>query len=457
MVHITADFLRSKAEHNRGDLASLEEVSLHQLEIEGINGTLGRLTKQLKILYLQNNLIPRLQNLTRLRALEYLNVALNNVRRVEGLQGCEKLEKLDLTINFVDVDALEDSVEHLRPLERLRLLYLTGNPCTAFEGYRAFVVARLPQLESLDGQAVTRAERITARQREREVTEALREAAREQRRQRAAEEKEREEDRAIFGECASDNDDEDDDGEESAFTPEARLKAFRREQAKKEREAAAEKAAERRRLEETDPWAAAQADLAKRVEAPEDGSLPRQRNVGRTEFTLSEEDPERLLVDVAVPRFLDTSLIDVDVHPGWIQVVFKANNLLLHLPCEVSPDRSRVRRLPHNGHLSLELARMRPLSSEGVIRPKRQQEKRGRPAPAAAAAQKARRPATRGDEGLNADVSELMSGLREVSVRRSERLEGEIRAAEESRAAEAARVSAELSIDFDESEVPPLE
>lgn len=39
--------------------------------------------------------------MSRLRELEYLNLALNNVECVEGLERCEALQKLDLTANFI--------------------------------------------------------------------------------------------------------------------------------------------------------------------------------------------------------------------------------------------------------------------------------------------------------------------------------------------------------------------
>lgn len=42
--------------------------------------------------------------------------------------------------------------------------YLTGNPCTDYEGYREFVVASLPQLRWLDGREVSKSERILATQ-----------------------------------------------------------------------------------------------------------------------------------------------------------------------------------------------------------------------------------------------------------------------------------------------------
>ena len=84
MVRITEELLRRKAEHHDGLLTDLEEVSLHQLEIERLEG-LGACRK-LRILYLQNNVIGRLENLRHAKELRYLNLALNNVRRIEGLR-----------------------------------------------------------------------------------------------------------------------------------------------------------------------------------------------------------------------------------------------------------------------------------------------------------------------------------------------------------------------------------
>ena len=39
------------------------------------------------------------------------------------------LRKLDLTLNFVDVEDLEESMENLSECESIVELYLTGNPC----------------------------------------------------------------------------------------------------------------------------------------------------------------------------------------------------------------------------------------------------------------------------------------------------------------------------------------
>ena len=37
---------------------------------------------------------------------------------------------------------------------------MTGNPCTSYRGYRAWVICVLPGLEELDGSQVKRSERL---------------------------------------------------------------------------------------------------------------------------------------------------------------------------------------------------------------------------------------------------------------------------------------------------------
>lgn len=86
--------------------------------------------RHLKILYLQNNIIEKMEGLNKLKELEYLNLALNNISMIENISGCESLRKLDLTVNFIDLDDLEESMINLSKLVNIRELFLTGNPCT---------------------------------------------------------------------------------------------------------------------------------------------------------------------------------------------------------------------------------------------------------------------------------------------------------------------------------------
>jgi len=83
-MRITEELIKKKTEHHDGLLADLEEITLHQLEIERIE-VIGGMCRKLQILYLQNNIIERIEGLAHLKDLRYLNLALNNITRVEGL------------------------------------------------------------------------------------------------------------------------------------------------------------------------------------------------------------------------------------------------------------------------------------------------------------------------------------------------------------------------------------
>lgn len=77
-----------------------------------------------------------MEGLNKLKELEYLNLALNNISMIEGIDGCESLRKLDMTVNFIDLEDLEESMVNLRKNESIRELFLTGNPCTDWKGYK---------------------------------------------------------------------------------------------------------------------------------------------------------------------------------------------------------------------------------------------------------------------------------------------------------------------------------
>ncbi|KAK7073405.1 Protein tilB [Halocaridina rubra] len=152
--------VRKCAEHNEGELSTLEEIALHQRDIERIEH-LHRWCPRLRILLLQGNLISHIENLGRFRDLEYLNLALNNLESVQGLERCEALNKMDFTGNFItDLTSLTS----LQDLPNLRELYLTGNPCTFYRGYRSWVICTLLSLKELDGTPITRSERLKALQ-----------------------------------------------------------------------------------------------------------------------------------------------------------------------------------------------------------------------------------------------------------------------------------------------------
>jgi hypothetical protein len=181
----------------------------------------------------------------------------------------------------------------------------------------------------------------------------------------------------------------------SAYTPESRLQQLREwEQSERDRLAKEESEAQRLKLER-DPWGGALDKLNQFVVWEEDkngGKLPPQRNpsklvlasslppfppllglclsvslcslcCGTCAQTCTEQEfvmrceplhsPTLILVDIAVPKYLDTSLLRVEVHPNWFQVLAKDKLLLLHTPHEVSTGGLQVVRVPHNGYLRL--------------------------------------------------------------------------------------------------------
>jgi protein TilB len=90
MGRITEDLIRRRSEHNEGVMSTLEEISLHQFEIEKIEN-LDKYCRHLRILFLQNNIIEKMENLEKLKELEYLNLAVNNISLIENVEQCESL------------------------------------------------------------------------------------------------------------------------------------------------------------------------------------------------------------------------------------------------------------------------------------------------------------------------------------------------------------------------------
>ncbi len=118
-----------------------------------------------------------MEGLNKLKELEYINLAVNNVSKIEGIRNCESLMKIDLTLNFVDIEDLEESVDNLAECEELQEVYMTGNPCTYWEGFKEYVIGRVSQLKRLDGEEITKSQRLTARQKLKELSAKLKIAA----------------------------------------------------------------------------------------------------------------------------------------------------------------------------------------------------------------------------------------------------------------------------------------
>uniref|UniRef100_A0A182SGZ7 Dynein axonemal assembly factor 11-like CS domain-containing protein n=1 Tax=Anopheles maculatus TaxID=74869 RepID=A0A182SGZ7_9DIPT len=346
MVRITEQLIRKKSEHNELIIGTLEELSLHQEDIERIEH-IGHWCRDLKILLLQSNLIPKLENLNRLKKLEYLNVAINNIERIENLEALEALRKLDLTLNFVGELT---SVESLRDNYNLRELFLTGNPCTDFPGYREYVVQVLPQLEHLDGKEITRSERLRAARefsslRERIVQhEALHRIERDEQRVRVLQ--------SIAEQEDSVRDLPDDDErkasefwqQKSEHCPETRIQMAKFSRRGKDRTTKdADKPDEQKRK--------------RRLFA--DCGRPYSLNEPRLSFEFRDE-PDRFELDLHLYKYLDTSLVEVDAQPNYVRVTIKGKVFQLALKQDIQTDRSVCQRSEITGHMLIVMPKLNP-------------------------------------------------------------------------------------------------
>ena len=104
-----------------------------------------------------------MEGMNKLKELEYLNVAVNSISKIEGIKRCESLNKLDMTLNFVDLEDFQESCEEMEWCENLVEVYMVGNPCTDWENYKEYIIAKVPQIMRLDGNEITRSERLTAK------------------------------------------------------------------------------------------------------------------------------------------------------------------------------------------------------------------------------------------------------------------------------------------------------
>merc|ERR1712087_376102 len=87
----------------------------------------------------------------------------------------------------------------------------------------------------------------------------------------------------------------------------------------------------------------------------------RQCNEGRYDFDMDEEtDPLLVIFELGVPKYLDTSALDVDINPLYVRVVVKDKVTQLKVPCEIAPDASKVQRSRTTGRLRIEMPKVEP-------------------------------------------------------------------------------------------------
>lgn len=328
MVLITEELVRKRSEHNEGLIGTLEELSLHQEDIEKIEH-LNNWCKDLQILYLQANLISKLENLNKLKKLQYLNLAINNIEKIENLERCESLDKLDLTLNFIgDLE----SVCTLKNNILLRSLSLTGNPCADYKGYREYVVAKLPQLERLDSKDISRSERIKAQQNLPKIEGKIKE-------QQVKYERFREEQKIRLSQSTSaELEDEQYWKSSSEHAPETRIEMSQR---------------SRRARKQNDTVETKR----KEVKLFTKEGRPLNINQAKIPFTFNDDNPEEYLLTIHVYKHLDTELIDVDLQPIYVKISIKEKIFQIVFPDEILIDKSTCQRSTTTGHLVIKMPR----------------------------------------------------------------------------------------------------
>ncbi|GIY18570.1 protein tilB homolog [Caerostris darwini] len=290
MATITEDLLRKCAEHNECEIFSLEEVSLHQRNIEKIEH-IDRWCRDLKILYLHSNLISKI--------------------------GCESVNKLDFTANFIGELT---SIESLQDNYNLEELYLTGNPCTDFEGYREFVIVTLPQLKKYN-------------QIRKEILE-----------------QEKRYLKNVKGYNADISTEfEDDDKNDENHDDESKINEVKK-------------------------------PKVPRKLITDDGRIL-NANEAKLDFQfVNDEDNNCFKLDLAVFRFLDSSLLEADVQPNYVRVKVNGKFFQLLLPEEIHPDMSTCQRSQTTGHLLITMPKANGILKErkSVVKLEQHKEKKNK-------------------------------------------------------------------------------
>ncbi|KAJ3195888.1 Protein tilB [Irineochytrium annulatum] len=345
MAVIDEKLIRRRSEHNDGEISSLREITLHQFDIERIEN-LDIYCRNLEILFLQNNLISKIENLSKLKRLKYLNLALNNITVLENLEGCESLSKLDLTVNFIwnplDLESLKSNIF-------LEELFLVGNPITKTNGYREHAIITLPQLKvrplgcssrdtakTLDGKEVEKSERLQAKECYAEIHERFKLEE-----QLTILKKEDRKPAVMATDVSMEELQEEFKTKVVPHTPETRLQAA--------------KDVERMKSNgKKEPV----------VEEPKEHPLfgpdgrVLQCNQGRWDYVIVDTGPA-IRLDLEVSKFLDSSLIDVEIRPTYLRVKIKKKLLQLALEERIFEDEVLCERSRLTGHLVITMMKER--------------------------------------------------------------------------------------------------
>lgn len=95
----------------------------------------------------------------------------------------------------------------------------------------------------------------------------------------------------------------------------------------------------------------------------------RQKNEGGWEFKWDEESkPGFVVLEVFIAKYLDSSLIDVDINPTYVSIIVKSKLLRLRLPAEVIGAQSKCSRSKLTGSLVVTMKKLNSKENAITIR-----------------------------------------------------------------------------------------
>mmetsp|Transcript_24465 Transcript_24465/g.76701 ORF Transcript_24465/g.76701 Transcript_24465/m.76701 type:complete len:190 (-) Transcript_24465:137-706(-) len=151
----------SKLDNSLNSLAACKMLSLSTNSIDRLIPLSGM--SNLTILSLGRNVLKKIEKLDDCAgSLEQLWASYNNISTLDGLANLQNLTTLYLANNKI---GNWDELEKLKDLPNLRDVLLVGNPIyedLTAEEIRLNVLRRLPNLQKIDGDMVTPAERDAA-------------------------------------------------------------------------------------------------------------------------------------------------------------------------------------------------------------------------------------------------------------------------------------------------------
>lgn len=143
-------------------------------------------------------------------------------------------------------------------------------------------------------------------------------------------------------------------------TPEARVEMYREIAEQKRQKEEREKVNQPKERDYEKEQAEAKETIRKVEEKKEEEEIAlRQKNEGGWNFYWDEETVKgSIRLEVCLPRHLDSSLIDVDVHPTYVSIIIKSKLLRLHLPAEVKSGETQCQRSKTTGSLVLTMPKL---------------------------------------------------------------------------------------------------